>query len=545
MSKDQRASATGLTRRQFLTGAALSTAAVIAGGCGSTAHSSSTPQTHNSGTSQASTGASGTGGGSGPKPGGTFRIGVNGGSSAETLDPLNAVTTIDLARVAQINETLLYFDNNFHRQYLLAESLEPNANATTWTLRLRDGIEFHNGKSLTAEDVVYTVQRIINPKSPAADAGAFSTLESSGLKAVDKRTVQFTFTAPYSYFPDVLALGATNAVRIVPVGFNVKAPVGTGPFVYDSFTPGQESEFTRNPSYWQSGKPYFDAVHVLDLNDDSARLNALQSGNVDAIIDVPPNAAKTLQSNGLSLLNSPTAGFNPLVMRCDTAPFNDINVRQAMRLIAGRPQIINAALDTYGNQANDLYGRYDPDYDRSLPQRQQDIQQAKKLLAKSGKDGMSVSLTTSNIAAGEIAAATVFAQQASAAGIKVTINQVEPTDFWSKSFMKAPFTVSNWASRTFLLQASASMMPNAPYNETHWSNAKWWKYVKEATAATKPGLLKELIHEAQTIEWKEGGYINWGWYNTLDGHSTKVHGFTPCATGLDFNSLAFKDGWFA
>lgn len=477
-----------------------------------------------------------------PRRGGTLRVGVGGGASTETLDPANAVTTVEIARVAQINETLLYFDPNFKLAYGLAEAVESNKKATQWTIRLRQGVEFHNGKPLTAQDVIYTIRRITDKKNPGAAANRFATLSPGGMRALDKHTVRLAFAKPYSSFPDVLALAATNSVRIVPVGFDLHHPIGTGPFKYQSFTPGRQSVFVRNAHYWHHGEPYLDKVVIIDINDDAARINALVSGQVDAIAGVPNTNVGMVKGNPkLVLLESPTAGWNPIVMRVDVPPFTDVRVRRAFKLIADRPQFISSALAGEGAIANDLYGRYDPAYDHSLPQRHVDAEQAKSLLKQAGQENLTIQFVTSDIAPGENESAQVFAQQASAAGVQVSLLKVEPTEFWSRHFMKATLTQSNWASRTFLLQAADSMMPSAPYNETHWKNATWLNLVNQALATTNESLKSELIHKAQSLEWDQGGYLNWGWTNNVDAYSKRVSGLLPDRGGIPLTTFRFAN----
>jgi peptide/nickel transport system substrate-binding protein len=430
-------------------------------------------------------------------------------------------------------------------EYALAESAEPNKDGSEWTIRLRNGVEFHNGKSLTAKDVIYTIQTIMNKKSPGAGASRLATLDVAGMRAIDSLTVKLPFHTPFSPMLAVLADAGTSAIRVIPEGFNLQHPVGTGPFKYKSFTPGVQSEFARNDNYWRSGQPYVDSVVITDINDDTARVNALIGGEVDAIELLPNSDISTMSSYpNLRVLNSVTGGWNPFTMRTDIPPFNDVRVRQAFKLIANRPQFVTNVLDRKGSPANDLYGRYDPAYDHGLPQRHQNLDKAKSLLKKAGREGMSIQLVTSNVALGLVEAAQVFAQQASQAGVKVSVLNTTPTTFFSRYFLKSTLSQTYWASRNFLVQAADSMLPTAPYNETHWHNDQWLKYVTEAFATVDATKQTELIHEAQRIEWNEGGYLNWGWYNEIDAYNSKVHGFVPDRSALPLTTFRFREVWF-
>ena len=183
--------------------------------------------------------------------------------------------------------------------------------------------------------------------------------------------------------------------------------------MYESFTPGQQSVFKKFPNYWQSGRPYVDQLTIIDFTDDTARVNALLGGQVDAIDNLPTGQIAQVQGNSqLKVLISHTGQWQPFTMRVDQAPFNDVRVRQAMRLIVDRPQMVEQVLSGQGRIANDMYAPFDPGYPTHLPQRHQDLEQAKSLLKAAGHAGLTVQLTTAPVFQGVVQAAQVFAQQA-------------------------------------------------------------------------------------------------------------------------------------
>jgi peptide/nickel transport system substrate-binding protein len=198
---------------------------------------------------------------------------------------------------------------------------------------------------------------------------------------------------------------------VVPSGFNGKTFDGTGPFAYQSFTPGQRSVFTRNKNYWKTGLPYADTLTIIDFSDNTAVQNALTTNVIQAVGQLdPPQMASLANSAGVKAVASHTGQFKPFTMRVDQAPFNDNNVRQAFRLLVGRQQLIDSALDGFGMVANDIFAPYDADFDSSL-HRQQDIPQAKFLLKKAKRENLTVTLTTSPLATGMVAMATVLADR--------------------------------------------------------------------------------------------------------------------------------------
>lgn len=479
-----------------------------------------------------------------PKRGGTLRVGVVGGSSADSLNAENAVYDADICRVIQINETLLCYSPQYEVQPALLERVESSNGERTWILHLRHGIEFSNGKPFTSSDVVYTLQYVINPTNLAAGATRLAALSSSGIKALDTYTVQLTFDAPYSPLADVLAEPGTAAIRVIPPGWNVHHPIGTGPFKFQSFTPGVSSVFVRNDNYWRAPEPYLDELIVVDLTDDTARVNALLSGQVDCIEGVPNSQIRVVTSHsGLQVINSQTGSWNPITMRTDIAPFDDVRVRQAFRLLVDRPKMVAETLSNEGSIANDIFGRYDSAYDHALPQRARDVAQARSLLKKAGQEDLSVQIVTSAVNIGLVDQAEAFVSQLQASGIKISLLQTDPTTFFDRYFLVSPLSQSYWATRIYLLQAADSMEPTSPYNETHWANAKWLKLVQEAYATPTGSKQTELIHAAQTIEWNEGGYINWGWYNIIDGTKKRVKGLVPDRSGFALTTFGFRKVW--
>ena len=181
-----------------------------------------------------------------PIMGGNLRVGLTGGSSADTLDPNSWLSDVDSTRCTALFDSLVIADKASQPSLGVAEEITAE-NPASWIIRVRDGVEFHNGKSLTADDVLFTFQRILNPKSPLEGSVSIEPIDLANIKKLDQRTLRVPMTRPYSTFFD--QLWGTFASFIVPVGFDPKHPVGTGPFKLESFRPGQQSVFVRNPNY--------------------------------------------------------------------------------------------------------------------------------------------------------------------------------------------------------------------------------------------------------------------------------------------------------
>ena len=526
--------ANGLTREDLLRRAAVGGAAIFAGG--------------------ALVGRADAALRAGPKRGGTFRLGVSGGSAKDFIDGQNIVTRPDQARIVTGWETLVVFDSNFKLKFDgLAEEITAKT-ADVWTIRVRDGIEFHNGKSLGADDVRYSLQRLVNPKLGLFGGAALSSIDPKRIKKLDKRTIRLFLKRKDALILD--ALGQYIA-GIVPVGYSPAAVgkanpnVGTGPYKVKSFTPGQRSVHVRNPNYWRSGQPYFDQVVIIDFPDDTARVNALLSGQIDAMTDVPPAQVAVVNGHsGTKVLESPSAAWTPICMRVDASPFDDVRVRQAMRLIADRPQMVAQALAGHGKIGNDLYAPFDEAYDTALPQRHQDIEKAKSLLKAAGKSGLTVDLQSTNGALGMNEGAQVFAQQAKAAGVNVNVKILDSGAFYGDQYLKWPFSTDFWGSRNYLSQVAAGSLPTSPYNETHWpdsADSQFLSLYKQALGTVDRTKRAVIEREMQKLEYDNGGYIVWGFSTLLDGYSTKVKGLKTGDKGvLPLNAFGhgYRTIWF-
>jgi peptide/nickel transport system substrate-binding protein len=475
-----------------------------------------------------------------PKKGGTLQFALGSGGSSDLMNPLKPGLPPDYARIPQVFEPLAIWDSNLQPVPLLAESIEPNTDGSVWTVRLRQGITFHNGKPLTADDVIYTFQQIMNPQDPGYGALAMQLVDVKNLKKVDTYTVQFPCQQPFSMFLKTLPV---YEYYIVPVGWKPGQTIGTGPFVLDSFVPGQASVMSRNPHYWQDGLPYVDKVVMTDYVEESSRVNALISGQVNAIDQLSAPSIAQLKNAGMQLNISDGGGFCPFTMRVDLAPFNNPDVREALKLCVDRPQIRTAVYGGYGAIGNDIFAYWDPDYDHSLPQRQQDIDQAKFLLKKAGQESLTLTLVVAPQAQGWLEEAELFQQQAAQANVKLNLDQVTATSF-NNSYTKWPFANSFWYSNPYLNEvALATLGSGSPFNETHFNDPKYQSLYNQAIATLNESLQRQLIHEMQAIDYASSGYIIPAFLPVIDGLSPKVHGDGPSRSGTSFNNWDLRRFW--
>jgi peptide/nickel transport system substrate-binding protein len=520
-----------LDRRQVLRGIAAAGAVAGAGGLLSACSSSS------SSSGQAAASPTSTV----KRRGGALKVGLTGGSGSDTLDPHKGLTYLDTARAQSLYQPLLQLNSSAQTEFVLAEEISPHGSTSNWVIRLRKGITFHDGKPLTADDVIFTIRRIVSGKLTGATP--LGPIDLKGLKALDKLTVQVPMTSPYGSFTDQLAYW--YYLYIVPAGFNPAKPNGTGPFKYQSFTPGQRSVFTRNGHYWKSGLPYVDSVTIIDFSDSAALQNALTTAVIHGAGALEgPQLAALAATGSVRTVKSHTGAITPFTMRVDQAPFNDVNVRQAMRLLVDRQQLINSALDGSGSVGADVSSPYDPNYDTSL-HREQDIPQAKSLLKKAGQENLRVQLVTSAVATGTVAMATVLAQQAKAAGVTISLKTVDPSTFFGPNYLHWTFSQDFYNYSPYLGQVAQSLLPTSPFNETHWNLPRYNSLYRQANATADSAMRKEIEHEMQQIDFTQGGYIIPALIDALDAYSTKITGYAAAKVGQPLSDFNFEQFSFA
>ena len=476
-----------------------------------------------------------------PVRGGRITSGHVGGGVAEVLDPAKQLSPIDSARALNLFDGLTWPNPDGTIQYRLAESMTPNKDATVWQIKLRKGVTFHNGKALTADDVLYTFTR--NIKKNLVGGAILNQVDLPRCKKVSPTELTVTLVRGIAEFPRYVS---THLLMITQSGEeSFKPPIGTGPFMFVSWTAGQRSLFKRNPHYWQSGRPYADELQMLSIPDNAARQNALLSGQIDCLEFLDYSQAKALKSSSaVQLIQAKYGTYLPIYMRIDTPPFSDNNVRTAFKLAVNRPQEVSTAALGFSVISNDLFGQGTPSYDSALPQRVYDPEKAKSLLKKAGHANLSVSLIASTEAPGMIESATAYAAQAKAAGITINLHQVPASDLFNTSlyYLKVPFSQTQWTHMSWEENVLQSLLSDAPYNETHWKKKPFDQAFYKAQATLDAGKRNEMFHVLQQQIYDEGGYIIWGNPTTVDAVSPKVKGVVP-SPYYNLGRYDFKDYW--
>ena len=481
------------------------------------------------------TGSSSASPSSAPKSGGTLKITMP--SPTVAVDPTTMYDTGSIAIAQQVAEYLIWVNNDLSLRPVLAKSWSPNSTATVWTFNLQKGVTFQDGKAFGADDVVATMNILLNPKTVSAALASFQgILSQGGVKKIDDATVAFHLDQPFADFPYFVA--STNYdCLIMPSTFKQgtwqKNPVGTGPFMMTKFTPKQGATFVKNPKYWQTGKPYLDGVAVTFIDETQAEALALQAGSSDAMLTTPVQGAQALFSDpSVKVLTTPSTQSRFLHMRVDTAPFTNKAVRQALAYTIDRPALVNALFKGKATVGNDnVFSPLYPLSPKTIPQRTQDIAKAKQLLATAGfANGLTMNLTVEEFE--EVPQyATLLQAMAKQAGINLKLNQVTVTYYYgsgnNQPWLKVPMGITDWTFRgvpsQYFLPAFTS---NGVWNSSHFKNAAFDAAAKSYDTTLDETKRRQYATQAASILTDETPTIISYWISTNRAMKTNVNGLT-------------------
>lgn len=461
-----------------------------------------------------------------PQKGGTLRLGLGGGASTDSLDPRSYTQTVPRNIGKQICNQLVEITAENKLIPELAESWEVKPGATSWVFEIRKGVDFHNGKTLDAEDVVYSINLHRGEKSTSGAKSLFSEVKE--VKADGKNRIRIELA---SGNVDLPYLFADYHMLIVPNGFTDFAHlVGTGGYVLRNFTPGVSAAAERNKNYWKEGRAHVDAVETTVINDGTARFNALQSGSIDVMNRLGRNLVPMLQGMpGIDVVRSAGGMHYTFAAATDKQPTNSNDIRLALKYAVDREQIIKVVFGGIGRVGNDHpIPEFDPFYNSELPQRSFDPDKAKFHLKKAGLDSLKLELYASDAAFPEaIDMASAYQAAAGKGGVNLDVKRSPSDGYWDNVWMKVPYCVDVWLSRPIDQMLSIAYKTGAPWNETYWSNEKFDRLVAEARTLMDNAKRKELYWEAQRLINEEGGAVVPVYADFLDAKQSRVKGYEP------------------
>ncbi|MBU2936395.1 MULTISPECIES: ABC transporter substrate-binding protein [Pacificibacter] len=470
-----------------------------------------------------------------PSQGGTLRLGIGSFDSGETLDPQASETKFMQNLQWQLRNNLIEVGAGGVLMPELATSWDSNDDLTVWTFQLREGVQFHNGKTMDADDVVFSINLHRGEASYSQVKSLVSVI--SDVQATGPNEVTITLASGNAGFPAVLSL---TCMYIVPADdTNFDAGIGTGPYMLETYEPGVKSVVRKNPNYWKTDKGHFDSVEMFAIRDVNARTTALQTGEIDAMNAVDPSTANLLGlMPGIDLIQTQGKVHYAFSMMVTDPLFSDNRVRTAMKLSVNRQDMVDKVLNGYGSIANDqpisnAYAYYDPD----LVQHEYDPDQAKSLLKAAGAEGLTATLHASNTPfTGAVDAAQLFSEHATASGININVSREPEDGYWSNIWGKKAFFASRWSGRAnedLMLSLAYSKESIGDYNETSWDNPAFNAVLVAARSEKDDAKRRALYNECQMIIAQEGGMIAPVWADFLDAKSSKLS--TPEAISGDWD----------
>jgi peptide/nickel transport system substrate-binding protein len=473
-----------------------------------------------------------------PRRGGRLTVATQSSSAADTLDPAKGSLSTDYIRANLFFNGLTALDAQLAPQMALAEAFD-TSDAITWRIRLRKGVVFHDGKSLSSADVVHSLNRHNDPKVGSkvkALAEQFASVHATGPLELE--------IALKGANADLPALLATAPFVIVKDGVtDFTTAVGTGPFRCKEFTPGVRTIAVRNPDYWKPGLPYLDEVALFGIPDEPARLNALLSGDVDWINELNPRSTKRVKASpGFTLLESQSGLYTDLIVRQNVGLGRNPDFTLGMKHLIDREQIRRAVFRGYAVVGNDQplspsHRFYFP----GLPQRPYDPERARFHLRKAGALDMTLPVVASAAAAGSVDMAMLMQQSALKAGLKLAVKRVSADGYWSNHWMKAPIGFGNINPRP-----SADMLftqffkSDGPWNESGWKNEQFDQLLVLARAETDFARRKQLYADMQVLVHEKCGVGIPVFITNLEACSSRVKGIAAHPLGA-FMGYAFGE----
>jgi len=462
------------------------------------------------------------------QPGGTLKVAFQ--NEWAGLDPHTVSSYSSYQILNNVLEGLTFYDNNLNLVPWLAESWEQSEDGLTWTFHLREGVMFTNGREMTAEDVKWSFERLIDPATGAGNAARVGPPETQ-IEVIDDYTVAITHPEPFGIFPQSIGFDKSTGI-VAKESVNedgiIVEPIGTGPFQISEVEGTTRMVLTKNEDYWQEGLPYLDAIEITPIPDDTVRETALLSGDVDWVLSIAPQNYESLEANpDVVVSTAPQLSYDYMGINLTREPFTDVRVRQAIALALDREEIAAAGYFGLAETIEGPTGPGSPWYFDYAPYGQ-DIERAKELLAEAGyPDGFEMELLPTVQYGETVRAAQVIQQQLAAIGITASINAPE----WSQWLeLEGNFNydayICNWnglidADQYYYLQHKSDQV----FNFTGYDNPEFDELVTEARSTSDFDERYQIYQDLNQILVDDAPYIYM--YNKLEirAYSPQVKGF--------------------
>ncbi len=461
-----------------------------------------------------------------PKKGGTVRFASNLHGPDDQLDPPLFTSSIDYCRGRAIYNSLIQHADDLTPQPELAETFEPNSNASEWTFKIRQGVTWHDGSKLTADDVVYSMKRHQGEDSTSVIK---SVLASVGeWKKTGPMEVKAIMNTPNADLPTLLGLFQTKIVKDGSTGDGI----GTGPYVMDSFEPGVKSVHSRNNNYWREGAN-LDGIEITAITDPVARVNALIAGDMQLVTQIDPKAFRQVESaDNVKLLSTPAALQMGICCLKNASPGENDDFVKGLQYIQDRKRIVKRILKGKGSVGNDtpIMSAHGKDWCSELPQREFDPDKAKFHFEKSGVK--SAELFVAPVMSGIEEACLLAQANCAKIGFDLQIKKVPTDGYWGAVWMKEPVNVVSWNMRpTANSQMAIQFGPGAAWNDTFWNNERMGVLLSESLAETDPDKRHAKYCEMQELIHNGSGMVIPAFSNINDGIAANIMGMPTVPLG--------------
>ena len=476
-----------------------------------------------------------------PKKGGRLRMGVGDTGVGESFNPVKMTTTVAISGSSVMRNALVEVDHEGNAIPELAESWD-TSDARTWRFALRQGVEFHNGKSLDTEDVIYSMNLHRGEDSASLIKAMFDQIVDV---RADGNGIVFELQAANADFPAILSAYRS---AIVPAGtIEFDEGIGTGGYSLVEFTPGTRALLKRNPNYWKTGRAHFDEVELIGINDKSARANALRTGEVDVINNPDVKTVHLMKAQpGLAVTEVYGTQHYTIPMRTDTPPFDNNDVRLALKYALNRQELIDKIFRGHAQLGNDHpIGPANKYYAADLPQREYDPDKAKFHLKKAGLDSLSVQVHAADAAfSGAVDACVLYSEHAREADIDLEVVRAADDGYWSDVWRQMPFSFCIWYGRpTEDMMFSTAYAADSSNNDTYWKHDRFNQLLVQARAELDDAKRREMYREMQRLVRDEGGVVVPMFGAVITVHSDKVaHG--PVSGGGPLDGLRLAERWW-
>ena len=457
-----------------------------------------------------------------PVSGGTLKAAGWSSSTADTLDPAKASLSTDYVRCCAFYNRLTFLDETGVPQMELAESID-SKDGKVWTVKLRKGVTFHSGKTLSSADVIYSLKRHLDPAT-GSKVNAIAK-QMTGFKAVDDLTVEITLAESNGDLPTILSL---HHFMIIADGTTTFAKAnGTGAFVCENFEPGVRSIGVKNKNYFKSGVVHLDSFEFFAIPDDAARINALLAGDIQLAASINPRNIRLVEGQPGVVLSKTTAGnYTNLNMRLDMTPGDKADFVAGMKYLINREAIQKSALRGLAEIANDQpvspANRY---HNASLKPKAFDPEKAKFHFQKAGLIGQEIPIVCSDAASSSVDMATIVQSAGQAIGMKFDLKRVPSDGYWSNYWLKAPVHFGNINPRpTPDILFSLLYASSAPWNESQYKSEKFDRMLIEARGSLDEAKRKQIYGEMQVMVAEEAGTAIPVYISNVDAISSKLQG---------------------